>query len=91
MMRLAIALLVSALAAAPALAYENFIPLGHNYSPDDQVLPEFSGTQDQINSQTDLYETEVYIGERYQAEQDSHMKRFLNNQELEGGDYSIDY
>ena len=90
-MRLAIALMVTVLASTPSLAYENFIPLGHNYSPDAEGLPEFSGTQDQINQQTDLYETEVYIGERYQAEQDSHMKRFLNNQELEGGDYSIDY
>lgn len=90
-MRLAIALLVTALGAAPAMALENFIPLGHNYSPDDEVLPEFSGTQDRINTQTDLYETEVYIGERFQAEQDSNMRRFLNNQELEGGDYSIDY
>lgn len=91
MMRLAIALVISALAVAPAAAYENFIPLGHNYSPEEQVLPEFSGTKDQINTQTDVYETEVYVGERFQAEQDSHMKRFLNNQELEGGDYSIDY
>lgn len=90
-MRLIIALVLTVLAATPALAYENFIPLGHNYSPDDEVLPEFNGTQDQINLQTDLYETEVYIGERFQAEQDSHMRRFLNNQELEGGDYSIDY
>ncbi len=90
-MRLTIALMVTVLAATPSLAYENFIPLGHNYSPDDQVLPEFSSTQDQINLQTDLYETEVYIGERFQAEQDSHMRRFLNNQELKGGDYSIDY
>ena len=89
-MRLAIAI-VATMMATPVMALENFIPLGHNYSPDDEVLPEFSGTQDQINLQTDLYETEVFVGERFQAEQDSHMKRFLNNQELEGGDYSIDY
>ena len=91
MMRLAIAIAVLLAAAPPALAYENFIPLGHNYSPDDQTLPEFSSAQDQINTQIDVYETEIYVQERFQRERDSYVRRFQNNQELKGGDYFIDY
>lgn len=52
---------VLALSAAPALADENFIPLGQNYAPGNDTLPPIGSEQDQINAQTDIYQTEAYL------------------------------
>ena len=51
---------VLALSAAPALAVENFIPLGQNYAPGDDTLPPIGSEQDRVNAQVDIYETEIY-------------------------------
>jgi hypothetical protein len=51
---------VLALSAAPALAVENFIPLGQNYAPGDDKLPAIGSEQDRLNAQVDIYETEAY-------------------------------
>lgn len=88
---ISIAALVLALQAAPALAYENFIPLGHAYSPDDAELPAFNSDQDQINSQTDIFESEIYGRLRRAKEFNSQMTQFSNDQELKGGSKFIDY
>jgi hypothetical protein len=81
-----------AMAPVPALAVENFIPLGHNYSPDDSVIPEFNSEQDQLNGQVDIYETEIYTRQRFAKENNTYVRRFLNSQSGTGGSMDfIDY
>lgn len=82
---------VSGLWPASAMAFENFIPLGHNYSPDEQALPAINSRRDRINLQTDIYETERYFEERSQRVDTSFLNRFISSQESPGADYSIDY
>ena len=93
-MRVFLAVVVAGLLAAPvpALAVENFIPLGHNYAPDDSVMPEFNSEQDRLNGQVDIYETEIYTRQRLEKENNTYVRRFLNSQSGTGGtmDY-IDY
>ena len=74
-----------------ANAYENFIPLGHSYSPDDSVLPDFNSDQDRLNSQVDIYESEIYTRLRRAKSFSSHLDRFSNDHELKGGGEFIDY
>jgi hypothetical protein len=92
-MRLVIAVAAAVLAvqASSALAYENFIPLGHAYSPEDSELPAFNSDQDRLNSQTDIYETEIYVRQRTAQEFSSQLNRFRNDQELKGASDFIDY
>jgi hypothetical protein len=93
-MRTGLALLVFACALSPiqAGAYENFIPLGHNYSPGDSVLPELNSRQDQINAQVDIFEADIYTRGRRAQEFRSNLRQFSNEQELQGVDDNfIDY
>lgn len=82
-----VAVVVAMLAMWPAsaLAYENFIPLGHNYAPDDSQLPEFNSEQDRFNTQVDIYETEIYTRQRFLKENNTYVRRFLNSQSGTGG------
>lgn len=75
----------------PAAAYENFIPLGHNYSPDEPVLPPLNSTQDDVNAQVDIFEADIYTRQRAAKQFQSRLDQFYNNQELEGADTFIDY
>jgi hypothetical protein len=77
--------------SAPSLAYENFIPLGHGYAPDEPTLPGLSTERGQISQQSDIFETEIYREEREDKVTDSFLNRFISDQEKQGGDYSIDY
>lgn len=77
--------------AAPALAYENFIPMGHNYSPDDPELPAFNSEQDRVNAQVDIYETEIYGRQRRAKIFSSNLDHFGNDQEISGSSDFIDY
>ena len=94
-MRVSVAVLTAAIAvlALPvqAVAYENFIPQGHGYSPDDSVLPDFNSEQDRINSQVDIYEAEIYTRLRRAKSFSSQLDQFRNEQELSGGSEFIDY
>jgi hypothetical protein len=92
-MRIAITLLSAALAftPVPAFAYENFIPLGHNYSPDNPELPSLNSDVDQLNSQVDIYEAEIYTRQRTAKTFSSQLDRFANDQELSGSSEFIDY
>lgn len=92
-MRIAFAVLVFACGLWPlqAGAYENFIPLGHNYSPDDSVLPELNSRQDQINAQVDIFESDIYTRGRRAKEFRSNLDHFSNSQELDGTNDFIDY
>jgi hypothetical protein len=91
MMRLALVAITAILAAQSAWALENFIPLGQNYSPGDSVLPELNSYEDRLNANVDIYESQRRVEQRFQVEQGSYLRRFQNEQELTGGDYSIDY
>lgn len=92
-MRIGFAVLAVALAFWPveARAFENFIPLGHNYSPDDQTLPEFDSAQDKLNSRVDIFETEIYRRQRTAKSFSSRLDQFSNDQELKGASDFIDY
>ena len=92
-MRFTSILLLAAVAIAPtqAVAYENYIPLGHSYSPDDSVLPEFNSEQDKLNSAVDIYEAEIYNRQRRAKVFSRQLDRFKNDQELSGGSEFIDY
>lgn len=92
-MRVLLAVLTAAAAvlAQPALAYENFIPLGHSYSPDTPELPAFNSEEDRINSQVDIYESEIYNRQRRAKIFSSQFQQFRSDQELKGGSKFIDY
>jgi hypothetical protein len=92
-MRIAIATfaLCLGLAAGPAVAYENFIPLGHNYSPDDPRMPAFNSDQDKLNAQVDIYESEIYNRQRRNKIFNSQVNRFSNDQQYRAGSDFIDY
>jgi hypothetical protein len=94
-MRTSLLLLATALsvmpAALPASAYENFIPLGHNYSPDQSELPSLNSEQDQINAQVDIYESENYTRQRDAKIFSSDLNRFSSEQEFGGDSGFIDY
>jgi hypothetical protein len=82
---------VLAAQALPSAAYENFIPLGHSYSPDSPELPAFNSEEDRINSQADIYESEIYTRQRTAKTFSSQLDRFSNDQEISGGSEFIDY
>jgi hypothetical protein len=77
-----VAVLAIVLGAAPAGAFENFIPLGNNYSPDDPRLPPLNSEQDRINAQVDIYESEIYNRQRIAKSFSSQVDRFRYDQEL---------
>lgn len=88
---LAILLVTAALQVVPAVAYENFIPMGHSYSPDSPELPAFNSDEDRLTSQTDIYESEIYNRQRRAKSFASDFQRFRSDQELKGGSTFIDY
>jgi len=73
-----------ATAIAPALAEENFIPMGHTYTPDQSSLPALNSAQDRINLQTDIFESEIYVAQRTRKLQENEFTRFLYSQSLDG-------
>jgi hypothetical protein len=75
----------------PVLAAENFIPGGHTYSPDNDPLPELNTEQDNINLNADLLQSEINRQQRERKLLDSQFNRFISEQELQGGDFSLDY
>ena len=74
-----------------ASAAENFIVRGHSYAPGDDQLPPLNSERDDVNLQTDILESEIYITQRQRKLFDSELSRFINNQELTGPDQSLDY
>ena len=82
---------ILALSHAPAMAVENFIPLGHNYAPGDDQIPPIGSEQDRINAQVDIYETENYG----RALREKQLESRLNQVQQEPGgvddDQHLDY
>ena len=75
----------------PALAAENFIPGGHTYSPNNIPLPDLNTEQDNINLNADIIQSEINTKQRERKLLDSQMQRFIGEQELQGGDYTLEY
>ena len=92
-MRISIVVTAAALmfAAAPAHAYENFIPLGHNYAPGENELPRLDSDQDRVNSQVDIYESEIYNRQRDLKEFSTQMNSYSAGQTPSGSSDFIDY
>jgi hypothetical protein len=76
-------------ATAPALAYENYIPLGTGYSASVSSLPQFDSEEGIIASRADVYETELYLRARKRAEDDSRLRQFFSDSNAT--DSYIDY
>jgi hypothetical protein len=69
----ALAVLLMLPTVAPAA--ENFVPLGLGYSPERQVLPPLNSPLDQLNAQTDIYESEINRIQRERAIQATELAR----------------
>lgn len=82
-MRIAILAAVAALALAPlpAMADENFIPLGQDYGLGNDSLPPLNSAKDKFNAQVDIYQSEVYNRELSQKQFDSRIYNLINDQE----------
>ena len=74
-----------------AFAYENFIPLGQSYTPDEHTLPKLGSERDRFNAQVDIYESQIYNRERNQKILSSRMEQFSNDHEFTGRSGFIDY
>ncbi|MCA3559885.1 MAG: hypothetical protein IOC82_02505 [Aestuariivirga sp.] len=51
---------VFALSAVPALADQNFIPMGQDYGLGNDAAPPLDSEQSKFNAQVDIYQSEVY-------------------------------
>ena len=49
-----------AVSALPALADENFIPMGQDYGLGNDAAPPLDSEQSKFNAQVDIYQSEVY-------------------------------
>jgi hypothetical protein len=74
----------------PAVAYENFIPLGTGYSTDVSGIPALNSDAQTFTTKTDIYETELYRKDLEDHKDFSHLRRFLQNSDSSGSD-SVDY
>ncbi|MFT3672107.1 hypothetical protein [Aestuariivirga sp.] len=77
--------------AAEAVAYENFIPMGTGYSTDVDSVPRFGSERSQVNSTTDVLETEIWHRNRDAAEYDSKFRQFQSGNEFKQDTDFIDY
>lgn len=77
--------------AAPASAYENFIPMGTGYSTEVSSLPSFDSERGRISQQTDIYESEIYRKQRRDIESINHLRQFMSDSNFTGIDNYIDY
>lgn len=91
MRRIILSIAIAGAMFGPVLAAENFIAGGHTYSPDNIPLPELNTEQDSINLNADIIQSEIYTKQREQKLIDSQIQRFTGEQELKGGDYSLEY
>lgn len=71
-----------ALCPLPAMAEESFIPMGHAFALGENEVPPLGSEQDQINAQTDIYETEVFRRELRYKQLDSQLNQLMTKQEI---------
>jgi hypothetical protein len=80
-----------ALGASPAVAYENFIPLGAGYSPNVSEVPDFNSQDGRKTARSDSYETDIYLKARKKIEDESRLRQFFSDRNSNGVDTHIDY
>jgi hypothetical protein len=56
-------------------AAENFVPMGLGYSPERQQLPPLNSPLDELNAQTDVFESEINRIQRERAIQATEQSR----------------
>ena len=81
-----------AVTALPALADQNFIPMGQDYSVGNDAAPPLDSEQSKFNAQVDIYQSEVYNRNISKKEFDSRIFN-LTNEENPGDvdDDQLDY
>ena len=71
---------VLALSALPALADQNFIPMGQDYSLGKDAAPPLDSEQSKFNAQVDIYQSEVYNRNLDKKQFDSNIFNLSNSQ-----------
>ena len=69
-----------ALSALPALADENFIPMGQDYGLGQDAAPPLDSEQSKFNAQVDIYQSEVYNRNMSKKQFDSRIFNLTNEQ-----------
>src|SRR4051812_22491480 len=87
----AVSLLGLWLSGPSAHAFENYVATGHPYAPGDDQLPLLNSPQDQINLQTDIYESELYQRQRERKLLDSQMFQLRNDLRLDPPTTALEY
>lgn len=64
---------------------KNKVPAGHSYSPNQEKLPSTNSRKYRLNSQTDIYETEIYRTNRETAITFGNMGLYGGNNFNSGG------
>jgi hypothetical protein len=90
-MRVIVLFSLVAFGATPAVAYENFIPLGAGYSPSVSEVPEFDSQDGRKIARSDSYETDIYLKGRKKIEDESRLRQFFSDRNSTGLDTHIDY
>ena len=81
-----------ALSALPAMADQNFIPMGQDYGLGNDAAPPLDSEQSKFNAQVDIYQSEVYNRNLDQKQFDSRIFNLTNDQNPEGSDSDqLDY
>ena len=62
-----------ALSALPAMADQNFIPMGQDYGLGNDAAPPLDSEQSKFNAQVDIYQSEVYNRNLSQKQFDSRL------------------
>ena len=86
----AAALVISAL---PALADQNFIPMGQDYGLGNDTTPPLDSEQSKFNAQVDIYQSEVYNRNLEKKQFDSNIFNLTNEQTPDnmGDNDQLDY
>lgn len=69
-----------AVSSLPALADENFIPMGQDYGLGQDAAPPLDSEQSKFNAQVDIYQSEVYNRNLSQKQFDSRIYNLANEQ-----------
>lgn len=81
-----------ALAPLPALADQNFIPMGQDYGLGQNPIPPLDSEQSKFNAQVDIYQSEVYNRDLNQKQFDSRLYNLENEQNPgDPDDNQLDY
>ena len=90
-MRKILIVVVGLLGAAPAYAFETFLPTGMGYSTSNAKLSQLSARDRSIISQTDIYETDIYQRQLHARQLDARMRAFSSDRNSDGISPPINY